>query len=151
MSRNRTQSPSALADIQAPVMVLAFAAVLICAGVAWLTQADALAATGRRIYRLEAHRADLLELQAEALVALAAATDPRTREARARALGFAPPHAVEMVAVPAEPNDGTTIAARWSDILSLLSHPAPSSPAGPAPAAHLFTVGTLPPQDVERR
>jgi hypothetical protein len=151
MNHVRPRSGASTSGTQAPVVVLAFAALIICAGVAWLTQADALAATGRRIYHLQARRADLMELRSEALVALAAATDPGTREARARSLGFAPPEAIEYVAVPAGPDDGRAVATRWADALSLLSRLAAPTGEPTGHAAHLFTVGTLPADGSERR
>ena len=81
------------------VAVLCVGLVATCAGLVWLGQADALTATGHRIADLQARRSDLLEQRSEALIALAAATDPRTRASRATALGYAPPDQLTYLAV----------------------------------------------------
>ncbi len=72
------------------VAAVAAAAVLMSAGMAWLSVSSRLAANGRLINELESERAALLERRAESLTAYAAASDPRAIEDAARALGFAP-------------------------------------------------------------
>lgn len=85
--------------------VLVIALVVTCAGLLALGQADALTATGRKIKNLEDQRARLHEQRAEALLRLAAATDPRTLGARAAAQGFREPDGVSYVRVPGLPDE----------------------------------------------
>jgi hypothetical protein len=103
------------------LIVLGVAVVITCAGLVSLAQDDALAATGRRIAELHTRRSELMEQRADALVALAAATDPRALEARAEALGFASPDSVEYVAVSGlEPAAQLTLDVAASSPLALI-------------------------------
>jgi hypothetical protein len=105
MSRPRPNRPTPTV----PLLGLAAVAAVTCASALWLHQSSLLATTGQRIYELDLERQALMERRAAALVAYAAATDPRRLEDRARALGLAPSPATEPlvmlpgVEVPPEP------------------------------------------------
>jgi hypothetical protein len=86
------------------------ATTLTLAGLVWLQQSTALAATGRRIAEHEHAYQALLERRSLALQAHAAASDPVVLAARAQALGFAEPVAVDYLVVDGPLEHGALLA-----------------------------------------
>jgi hypothetical protein len=137
-----------------PWVVAALA--LTGAGVLWLTQSSALAATGRRIARLELRRQELAQRRSAGLIALAAATDPQRLEARALALGFGPAERVEYLTVPApadpDPGAGTVAGLDAASPLAIvLRNESREPPAAPGEMVRLLSKQARPAEAAGRR
>lgn len=88
----------------ATLLATTVGAILLSAGLLWLSQSSALATTGQRIYELDRERRSLLERRSEAMLSYAAATDPRQLEERAIALGFVAGPAPRVLVVNPSPD-----------------------------------------------